>query len=979
MAFNWNDYEVEQPQSLAPVQNSFNWDNYEIEQPHTISRTYPDGKWKQIGQTSPEEFKKNIDNIYNIPQVEMPSKGILVNSDGEYKTLPQSNYLPELADYSSKQERTSLPVVTQDKQAEIDRIKREYEARNREINKQHWQGMGRIGLGAIMQGASLHPIFNIPYVGTGIGGALFDAGGAIMEGAKAKDILKRAGEGFAIGETVGAIPYVGKVVGKTKIGNAIGSKMTQAARLALESKLGQQAQKALTTEIIPQIGKKNTQNVIKEVEAKVLTPEAAQKLEQESVNKIADRVSSPSIPQVEFKQSQLPKGADLPPEITQAVTETPPEYQVLHNRDLINQAEQELQNKGISDTASLLRQQKNYSALDFEKARQTIQRLYDEGKTEEALELTDIVARKGSEAGQAVQAMSLWKKTTPDGAVKQAQKIIREYNENAKKPIPALTEEQALEIRQLAKNIQKASEGREKDIATAQLMKAFTELTPLSWNKKYDTFRYMNMLLSPKSRAKDFILTGINSADRALDTAVANGIDKIRTLIPGQKKVFGGLHSNEWAKGFGKGFKEGAEDVRLGINTARSGEFGRYGIPKSQAFKFKPVFGQKWESLSNNPLSNFVNNVFATGEKGLNYSLQVPDRAFYEAQFQASLADQMAVAGVEKPTNEMIKQATKEAQEAVFQDNSWVSKLGNSFRDGVNNVTENFEQTLKLPQNSLPRVGDFLAPFVTTPANIANIGLKNTFGATPGLIKLYNATTAEEIRDAEMLIAQNIKGLLPFGIGAASQLGGIKGNIGNDNYIENEITGLKPQSIAFGNTAISLKDYPQWTIPMSFGSGLVQGGVPKALMNTGKAVSDISALKAFGDFVNTTQSGFNQELTGDEILNNILRSQGANLLTQNIPFGGALGELRNDIDPYARELNTPNTSEYLKNRITNRLPFVSQTLPIKYNTLGEPVYINNIQNPGLRALSEAVDFGIRNYNEQPVFDTFEQLNHVFLV
>lgn len=937
----WDEAElVEEPKTKSI------WDEAElVEEPTKPARTYASQEWQKVGEQNPEEFKKNIDKIYDIPQVEMPKQGTLTNSDGNIK--------------KGESFRTFNPSVN--KQAEIDRIKQEYEARNREIDKQHWQGMGRIGFGTALQGASMLPIFNIPYVGTGIGGAMFDAGGAIMEGVKAKDIAKKAAEGFVIGETLGAIPYVGKFAGKTKIGSAIGSKMTNTAKAALESKLGQRAQRVLAADIIPKVSPKIT----KEVQAEILTPEAVRQIERDSVN----------MPQSEFKESRLPKGADLPPEIEQAVNDLPPEYQVLHNRDLINQAEQEIQNEGISDTASLLRQQKNYSALDFEKARQTIQRLYNEGKTEEALELTDIVARKGSEAGQAVQAMSLWKKTTPDGAVKQAQKIIREYNENAKKPLPTLTEEQALEVRKLAENIQNASEGREKDIATAQLMKYFTELTPQSWNKKYDTFRYMNMLLSPKSRIKDFLLTGINSADKALDTVIANGIDKIRTLIPGQQRVFSGLHSNEWTKGFGKGFKEGVEDVKLGIDTARSGEFGRYGVPKTQAFKFKPVFGQKWESLSNNPLSNTVNNILAAGEKGLNYSLQVPDRAFYEAQFQASLADQMAAAGIKEPTNEMIKQATKEALEAVYQDNSWVSKLGNATRTGINDITGNFEQTLGLKENALPRLGDFLAPFVTTPANIANIGLKNTFGATPGLIKLRNATTAGEVRDAEMLIAQNIKGILPFGIGAAIGAKQLESNIGEDNYTENEITGLKPQSIVFGDKAISLQNYPQWSIPMSIGSGLVQGGPSQAIMNTGKAIADMPALKALGDLVNTTQSGFNQELTGDQILNNILRSQGANLLTQNIAFGGLLGELRNDIDPYARELNTPNTGEYLKNRVINRLPFVSQTLPIKYNAIGEPVYTNNIQNPGFRTLSEAVDFGVRNYNEEPVYNTFEQLKN----
>jgi hypothetical protein len=102
-----------------------------------------------------------------------------------------------------------------DKQAEIERIKQKYAERNKEIERQHRKEMARIIGGGVLQGASALPIFNIPYVGTGLGGALFDAGNAIMQGKNAKDIAKDAGKGFVVGETVGAIPYVGKAVNKS--------------------------------------------------------------------------------------------------------------------------------------------------------------------------------------------------------------------------------------------------------------------------------------------------------------------------------------------------------------------------------------------------------------------------------------------------------------------------------------------------------------------------------------------------------------------------------------------------------------------------------------------------------------------------------------------------------------------------------------------------------------------------------------------
>lgn len=93
-----------------------------------------------------------------------------------------------------------------------------------DLDRQKWLDIGRGGLGSVISGYSFHPVLNIPYVGTGLGGAMYEAGQAITEGKKLPEIAKRAGTGFFIGETVGAIPYVGKGANKLsggKIGNVV--------------------------------------------------------------------------------------------------------------------------------------------------------------------------------------------------------------------------------------------------------------------------------------------------------------------------------------------------------------------------------------------------------------------------------------------------------------------------------------------------------------------------------------------------------------------------------------------------------------------------------------------------------------------------------------------------------------------------------------------------------------------------------------
>lgn len=150
----------------------------------------------------------------------------------EYKTVGQVKY-PQNLD--------------PEKQAIIDEMARNYAEELSGINKDNLKNKGRIIGGSLVSGASFHPFFNIPYVGTGIGGAMYDAGQGIVEGQKLPEIAKRAGRGFVIGETVGAVPYVGKLASKTKAGQAAGKALDEAAEKFAQTK----AYDALMSEFAP--------------------------------------------------------------------------------------------------------------------------------------------------------------------------------------------------------------------------------------------------------------------------------------------------------------------------------------------------------------------------------------------------------------------------------------------------------------------------------------------------------------------------------------------------------------------------------------------------------------------------------------------------------------------------------------------------------------------------------------------------------
>ena len=692
-----------------------------------------------------------------------------------------------------------------------------------------------------------------------------------------------------------------------------------------------------------------------------------------------------------MKQSTLAQKANKSDEVAQSIQENPPLYEAINNAETIAQAQSEIAQNADKVHTDIVKKlvdgDKDFSALDVEKTRQLFGELQKQGRFDEATELLELTSKQGSKLGQAVQAFSLWSKTTPDGAMLYAQKLLDKYNKGVKKNLQKRLSEK--ELRDIGETFQKLNEsgltGRELEVETAKAMKKVFKVVPKTFAQKLDGYRYINMLLSPQSRIKDFLLTGKNAFDTAIDETIAGGIDYLRTLGSKDKTRYISANpfagTKAWLQGAKKGFKEELEDVRYGINTSRSGEVGRYGLPNTPIFKeanFEGGLLDRLKTLRSNPLGS--------AEKLLRYTLQVPDRMFFEARYASSLANQMKARGVTEPTQDMINRAVEEAKRAVFQEDRLVTKRLSGAAQLADIPIEALENVIGLPQGTLPSASKGLAPFVKTPTNVIAQGAEGLHGLGSGGLQLSKAgNNPELIREAELLMGRGIRGLGELGLGYAvgkNVLDNIKTNIGEEDYYKNEITGLQPSSLVIGDKAISLQNM-QNNLPFFTGVGLGQRGLGKAFTNTTDIIAEMPALKALGDLYNINKEAnyiAKSEDPDKELIkkgSRAARSLGANYLTTLIPVGGWLGELRTDIDPYARELYAPDRyeegilqglgsdAEYLKNRVQNRIPGLSMLLPNRYNSLGQPIMSNNIQNPVARALSQAVNFGVRNYNERP--------------
>jgi hypothetical protein len=615
------------------------------------------------------------------------------------------------------------------------------------------------------------------------------------------------------------------------------------------------------------------------------------------------------------RKSKLPQTmrerGTLPPEL-ESVN---PEYEVLHNIDLKNQAAAEIANnpeintqlrlKAADDTSDL-------SALDFETARQTLQKLYSENRIEEALELTDLISKKASKAGQSVQALSLWSRTTPEGAIRQAQKIIADYNRTAKKKIPNLTPEQAEKIRDLSNQAQTTELGtRENQIATQLLFKELKGLVPANAGSKIRTLQNISLLLNPKTFLRN--LTG-NSIYAAMDTGIskpiAAGIDKIASKFTGQRtRVLPQI--KEYTQGLRQGFKEGSEDVALGINT-RDKLGSRFNLNDRTSFDNIPGLNQL--------------------EKALNYSLQVPDRMFYQAAYNESIANQLRAAGVKEATPEMIQNATNDALEAVFQNNSALGNMALRLRQAGNELAN---------VNGFG-LGDAFIPYAQTPANVAQQGINySPLGIAKGIRNLAQGNQRQGTID----LARGLTGSgLIYGGYQAAKNGLINPNIDDYEVQQNYAAmGIRPNTLNIGDYNVSYNQLQPLAAPIAAGAALADiqdGNIMGALDRSIDSIADLGMLQSLNKFMADRQDYG----TGTAATNLV-----SSIPSRFIPTG--LKQITDLTDNIQRDTYDRNPLKQGLNQAIAKIPGLNKTLPVKYDVAGQP--IKKYQTEGIQRVFDA--------------------------
>ena len=392
------------------------------------------------------------------------------------------------------------------------------------------------------------------------------------------------------------------------------------------------------------------------------------------------------------------------------------------------------------------------NAVDIEVGNQLIAHYNSVGQYQKAANIANAMNKNLTESGQFIQAASLYDKSSPSGILRFAQSEVDKFNRSNPNKVININDNQVKSLFERAELIQKMPEGKERNIATAELLDSVGDLIPTSNWKKVITLWKAGLLTSTRTHERNLIGNSLNVSGEIAKDPIAAITDMILSVRTGKRTktaTLKGLRS-----GLGEGLSSAKDVLYRGYDPERAIE--KFDIKKVNWGDGR--FGKLAEK--------YTNAVFRT--------LGAEDKPFYKSAFARSLYDQAGAVAVnakkrgdkafienlvKNPTDEMLKIATNDAQIAVFQQNTAAGSLLNQIKNELRNRGDIAEFA-----------GDFFLPFTQVPSGVASqLVSYSPFGLTKGSIDAAKVLVTKDAglqRKAAEEIGRGIVGTSLLALGA---------------------------------------------------------------------------------------------------------------------------------------------------------------------------------------------------------------------
>lgn len=398
-------------------------------------------------------------------------------------------------------------------------------------------------------------------------------------------------------------------------------------------------------------------------------------------------------------------------------------YEPINNKDTLHKANQRLATQGyeqaVDEFRGLYSSGKRLNASDIALGERLIVEASKRGDTETATQLIADVAALGTEMGQAVQALRLIKRMTPEGRLLMLERTVSRINgklaEEGKPPVALDTKYRDEMLRQ------EDVEGMDR-VQTDALMD-ISEQMPSTLADKINAWRYLSMLGNPRTHIRNIVGNAVFTPVRMVrDTLSFAG----EQLLPAGAERTKSLHIRTEYRKFAEADYEQAKAI---ISTGGS----KYDM-FSQIERNKRIF--------RNPLVEKM-------RKWNENALEAEDMFFSRRAYVRALAGYMQANHL---TPDYLQSSTKqsgadfqraqnyavrEAQKATFRDYS-----------GMASALNQFER-----KNAATRIiGGAVMPFKKTPINILKRGVEySPVGLADGLSRGIYQTVTKEITPAELI------------------------------------------------------------------------------------------------------------------------------------------------------------------------------------------------------------------------------------
>ena len=159
------------------------------------------------------------------------------------------------------------------------------------------------------------------------------------------------------------------------------------------------------------------------------------------------------------------------------------------------------------------------------------------GQSDQAASLMMHKAQQALQAGQGNQIYAMWDKLSPETIAKTAAQTIERYNQTAVKKIPGLSGEQYQSFVDQASKIKGMAEGRDKGMATQNLLKSIGQLVPSSTSDKAFALWRAGLLTGLRTPGKIVASHLVSNVAEQAKNIPASIADAGMSLITGKRSM----------------------------------------------------------------------------------------------------------------------------------------------------------------------------------------------------------------------------------------------------------------------------------------------------------------------------------------------------------------------------------------------------------------------------------------------------------